>query len=219
MSDTIERLYKFLDPGGLGPYSGYRWPLPTQAGDGAWTPGDWVTVEGPLDPCRVGLHACREADTTLWIAAECYALEYRGERMDAPDKVVVRQARLTRRYTAWDKRAMRLFAADCAERVLPRYEAAYPGDARPRVAIETARRFARGAATGDELAAAGAAAEAAAKSAAWAAAWAATGAAAKSAAEAAAWAAAWAAAGAAAGAAECAWQTDRLAWYLTQEAI
>jgi hypothetical protein len=171
--ETSERLYKFLAPGGLGPYSGHRWPLPTQAGDGAWTPGDWVTVEGPLDPCRVGLHACREADTTLWIAAECYALEYRGERMDAPDKVVVRQARLTRRYTAWDKRAMRLFAADCAERVLPRYEAAYPGDARPRVAIETARRFARGAATADELAAAKSAAWAAwaaAKFAAWAAA-------------------------------------------------
>ena len=159
--ETSERLYKFLAPGGVGPYSGHRWPLPTLAGDGAWTPGAWVRVEGKLDPCRVGLHACREADTPPWIAAECYALEYRGERVDTDGKVVLRQARLTRRYTAWDERAMRLFAADCAERALPLYEAACPGDDRPRAAIETARAFARDEATEAELLAAEAAAGAA----------------------------------------------------------
>ena len=37
----------------------------------------------------------------------------------------------------------RLFAADCAERVLHLYEDKYPGDDRPRKAIEAARMFAR----------------------------------------------------------------------------
>ena len=85
----------------------------------------------------------------------------------------------------------RLFAADCAERVLHLFENKYPNDDRPRKAIEVARNPN---ATDQERPAAGAAAGAAARAAAWpaaeAAAWAAAGAAARAAAEAAAWAAA-----------------------------
>jgi hypothetical protein len=103
----------------------------------------------------------------------------------------------------------RLMAADFAESVLPIFERQYPGDARPRAAIQAARDFALGRIS----AAARAAAEAAAKAAAWAAgrdsAWDAAEAAAWAAAKAAAWAAArdaakaaaWAAAEAAAEAA------------------
>src|SRR3990167_5518641 len=67
-------------------------------------------------------------------------------------------------------REIRLFACDCAERVLPLYELRYPDDKRPRLAIEIARKFASGQATREELAAAGAAAWDA-RVAAWAAAW------------------------------------------------
>jgi hypothetical protein len=115
--------------------------------------------------------------------------------------------------------AIRLFACDCAERVLPIFERSQPGDSRPRHAIETARRFARGEATSEEKDAAGdaawAAAWAAAGDAAGAAAWAAAGDAARAAAGAAAWAAAraaaWAAARAAAGdaAGDAAWDAER----------
>jgi len=76
-----------------------------------------------------------------------------------------------------------LFVCWCAEQALPIFEKHYPNDSRPRVAIETARKFAAGEATREERAAAGDAA-----SAAWAAAWAATGDAARAAARAA-WAA------------------------------
>jgi len=165
-----------------------------------------------------------------------FEAECRGERVDANDKVVVRQARLVRRLK-WDERVARLFACDCAERVLPLFEAEYPEDDRPRRAIETARRYAVGDATCEELAAAGAAAWAApwaaardaagdtawdaAGDAAWAAAWAAAGGAAWAAAWAAArdtvWAAVWAAARAAARVAEQGWQTVRLLWYLDGE--
>ena len=64
--------------------------------------------------------------------------------------------------TAERDRIARLFACDCAESVLHIYEAAYPGDDRPRTAITTARQYAVGDAVNDQLAAAGAAARAAA---------------------------------------------------------
>ncbi len=43
-----------------------------------------------------------------------------------------------------DHRALALWAAACAEHVLHLFEAAQPGDARPRRAIEMARAWARG---------------------------------------------------------------------------
>ena len=92
--------------------------------------------------------------------------------------------------TIWAMRAVdvkdkdiRLFAADCAELVLPIYEKQYPNDDRPRKAIQAARDYANRLINEDELAAASAAASAAAgaawaaratASAAWAAAWAAS---------------------------------------------
>ncbi|EYB67051.1 hypothetical protein DEIPH_ctg052orf0049 [Deinococcus phoenicis] len=81
------------------------------------------------------------------------------------------------------QRVLRLFAADCAEMVLPLYERDYPNDDRPRKAIEAARGHVLGVVTAEELAAA------------WGAAWGAAGAAAGDAA----WDAAWDAARAAAG--------------------
>lgn len=43
-----------------------------------------------------------------------------------------------------DRRVLAAWAADCAERTLPLFEAQAPEDARPREAIEGARAFARG---------------------------------------------------------------------------
>jgi hypothetical protein len=109
----------------------------------------------------------------------------------------------------------RLMAADFAEAVLPIFERERPNDRRPRVAIETARRFARAEVECEELAAARTAAWAAAGAAARAAAWAAAraaaraaaGDAARTAARAAAGDAARTAAGAAAG--DAAWAAAR----------
>ena len=98
------------------------------------------------------------------------------------------------------ERRLRLFAADCAARVLHLYERSGKSDA-PRNAIIAARLHARGEI--DD------AARAAARSAAWAAAWD-DRAAAWAAARDAAWAAAWDAAGDAAWDAEESWQMDRL---------
>ena len=43
-----------------------------------------------------------------------------------------------------DRRAQAARVADCAERVLPYFEEAFPDDDRPRKAIEAARAWARG---------------------------------------------------------------------------
>jgi hypothetical protein len=63
---------------------------------------------------------------------------------------------------------LRLFAADCAEMVLPIFEKDYPDDDRPRKAIQAARDYANGLIDDAAGAAAGAAAWAAAGAAAWA---------------------------------------------------
>ena len=228
-----ERLFKVTDPDGEAWHGGrLDWPLPRNG-----KPGRWVKVDGLLVPCRNGLHLCRAKDLFGWFGPAVWEAEAGRERIVHEDsKVVVRRARLVRRL-CWDDRVARLFAADCAERVLPIFERERPDDDRPRRAIEAAR-FAGGkiddAARDAAWDAAGAAARAAAGDAAWAAraaagdaraaagdaAWAA-GAAAEAAARGAAWAAAgdaaWAAraaAGAAAVAAERGWQTKRLVEYL-----
>ena len=56
-------------------------------------------------------------------------------------------------------RIVKTAALDFAERTLPYYEAKFPGDLRPRTAIDVARRYLRGEATFEELKAAAAAAD------------------------------------------------------------
>ena len=48
-----------------------------------------------------------------------------------------------KKYDRQDQRSLATFAADCAERVLPFFENAYPGDDRPRKAIETCQTWVR----------------------------------------------------------------------------
>jgi hypothetical protein len=244
------RLFKVLHPDGRACHGGTgTWHLPTQAeGGGQWEPGEWTArLTGDLLPCSKGYHLCRAEDLLTWLTSDAYAVFDAEAHPDsevilakahpdsevilAQERVVVRQARLLRRLR-WDARIARLFACDCAERVLKYCD---PDDRRPREAIAAARRYAEGQATQQQLAAAwdaigvapwaaagdaaraaaGATAQAAAGVAAWVAAWAAAGAAARAAAGATAQAAAWDAAWAA----ERGWQTNRLLWYLDGQPV
>jgi hypothetical protein len=147
-----------------------------------------------------------------WVKEDCqiFEAEPKGKVTYDGSKGVCRSARLVKQLK-WDDRIARLFACDCAERVLKFFKGRFPNDKRPRLAIETARKFANGLATKEELAAARAAAWVAAGAAAWVAAWDAARDAAWDAARAAAWVAAWAAARDAAGAAArvAAWDAAR----------
>jgi hypothetical protein len=46
-----------------------------------------------------------------------------------------------KKYDKQDQRSLATWAADCAERVLPFFEKVYPGDNRPRKAIEACREW------------------------------------------------------------------------------
>ena len=220
------RYFKVLSASGGAHHGGIgKWHLPKGKRPGKWMP----PIEGDLVPCENGYHLCRPDDLLVWLGPRIFVSEYRGEMVADDNKIVVREARLLRE-TDWNERSARLFACDCAERVLPIFEKEYPDDKRPREAIRVARLFARGEATAAAWDAARAAAWDAARAAAWAAAWAAAGDAARAAAWAAAGDAAWAAAGdaawaaagaaagdaawAAAGDAEKKWQRRRLMAYL-----
>lgn len=142
---------KFLRADGTAPYSDAKWSLPTSRRAGKWMPRRDVVV------CESGYHATTLATALEWIDATAYLLEYDAEPLDAGNKVVGARARLVKALP-WDDRAARLFAADCAERVLPIFEGSHPTDNRPRLAIRAARDFANGRITAAAREAAGAAA-------------------------------------------------------------
>ena len=207
--------YKVLAADGSACHGGSgKWHLPKGK-----RPGKWMPVIENIAPCERGYHLVTLAQLPQWLGETIWIAEGRGEHLEQLDKHVFSQAQLIRKIDSWDARTARLFACDCAERVLAVYEKEYPDDRRPRHAIEVARSYAHGNATDEELAAAGAAARyagAAARYAARAAGWAAGDAAWDAARDAgwaagdAAWAAAWDA-GWAAGDAERTWQSSRLA--------
>jgi hypothetical protein len=163
-------------------------------------------IKGTTKCCERGYHLVTADQLVNWLGPTIWVAEGRGDTDVQPDKTAFRQARLLSQVTEWNERTARIFACDCAERILHLYEPVYPNDKRPRTAIEVARRFAEGKASEEEMVAVWAAARAAAKDAAWDAArdaaWVAAWVAARDAARAAVWAAAWAA--------ERAWQTQHL---------
>ncbi len=196
-------IYKILEHDGSARMSRGTWFLPKGKRLGKWMP----PIVGDLVACQNGYHLCREGDLLDWLGPAIFEVEYRGEMIEADNKIVVREARLLRKCGGWTEATARLFAADCAERVLPIFEKEHPGDDRPRKAIAAVRAYERG-----EI---DAAARSAARSAAESAAGSAAGSAARSAAWSAAWSAAESAAESAARSAEQKWQQKRLLDYLT----
>ena len=196
-------LYKILGPDGQAIHGGTgTWKLPTGKRPGVWMPKILTPV-----CCSEGYHLVELYSVAEWLQADCtiYLAEGKGSsHTDGSRKTAFQQARLIRRINISDE-DLRLFAADCAEHVLPIFLKVRPNDDRPTKAIEAARQFARGEITDAAWAVAGAAAWDAAGDAAGAAAGDAAGAAARDAAGDAARAAARAAAARADAAGDAAW--------------
>ena len=191
--------YKVLAEDGISPQHGGsgKWFIPKGKRVGKWMPA----IKG-IRPCARGYHFVNIEQLPQWLGPTLYEIEVRGQVIHQADKSVAEQARLVRKVETWNDKTLRLFAADCAERVLGLYEKQYPNDDRPCKAIQAARDFANGLINKDAAYAAANAAYAA-----YAAAYAAA-----NAVDAAA-NAAYAAANAAA-AAEREWQCKRLKYYL-----
>lgn len=128
--------------------------MPCHGGSGQWpSPGVWREIEGDLVPCKNGLHVCTIEQLPYWLdfhTRYIWTVDIDGSVIKTMDKVVVSRARL-REQSRWDNRIARRFLADCAEHVLPIYEDYFPDDARPRLAIEAARRYADGSISRGEL--------------------------------------------------------------------
>ena len=135
------KLYKVLGKGGVSCNGGSgKWFLPKDDKPGKWMP----PIKGKLKPCENGYHLCRFENLLEWINEEIYEAEGRGENIECDNKIVFGEARLLKKLESWNEKKARLFAAECAEHVLPIFEKEYPQDDRPRKAIEAARDFANG---------------------------------------------------------------------------
>jgi hypothetical protein len=101
--------YKYLCDGGIGLFSGFEWPRPS---DGM--PGAWVDAEGAIEPCGNGIHACRPADLPYWLSDELWLVELAGEIVEHDRGLVSRRGRLLERVEAWAPDMAAALALDCA---------------------------------------------------------------------------------------------------------
>lgn len=98
--------YKFLKPGGIAPFTDFRWPLDR-----------WVDADtGFVETCRGGIHACRAEHLPIWMGPELWEIELGGEVVDETRKLVARRGRLTRKIDAWNDELLERFGAYCIAR-------------------------------------------------------------------------------------------------------
>jgi hypothetical protein len=96
--------YKFLRPGAIAPFTGFR-----------WEPGEWVEVDAAA-PCRAGVHACRVDQLPYWLGAELWEVELAGDVLQRERKLVAPRGRLVRRIDAWNDDAADAFRESCVKR-------------------------------------------------------------------------------------------------------
>ena len=100
--------YKFLDPGGIAPFTRFHWPV-----------DEWVEAE-QVDLCRGGIHACRVRDLPIWLGRELWEIELDGEIVEQERKVVASRGRLVRRITDWNDETRAAFGRFCVTRTRER---------------------------------------------------------------------------------------------------
>lgn len=96
--------YKFLAAGGIGPFSGFRWPR-----------GEWVEAGG-VEECRRGVHACRARDLPYWLGQELWEAELDGEIVEHERKLAASRGRLVRRRDEWAPPLADAFVGDLLRR-------------------------------------------------------------------------------------------------------
>jgi hypothetical protein len=99
------KAFKFLLPGRVAPFSGFRWPV-----------GEWVE-SGDEVACTAGIHACEAKHLSFWLLDELWEIELGESIARGRHKLVARSGRLTGRVEAWDMQAGDEFGAACVERV------------------------------------------------------------------------------------------------------
>lgn len=85
--------------------------------------------------------ACPPQPVNFWFGAIFKPLF--DTRLPLEKKLLIHTGSIMKQYAKQEQRLMATWAADCAERVLPLFEQAYPEDDRPRKAIEICRAWVR----------------------------------------------------------------------------
>lgn len=89
--------YKFLQAGGLGPFSGFAWPHA----------GEWVSGR---------ISACRASDLPIWLHEELWVAELDGAVEEGRTKLVATRGRLLRQVPEWTQVTAGEMALACARR-------------------------------------------------------------------------------------------------------
>ncbi len=127
--------FKFLGPNGECWIRWGQWHLPHGRLPAEWMP----VIKELLKPCQNGYHLARKEHLIEWIGPTLFVAEYRGDPVESDFKIVVPEARLSFQVEIWNDDTARLFATDCAERVLQFYDSLFKGDSRPLDSIQAAR--------------------------------------------------------------------------------
>ena len=156
-------LYKWLTPNRTTTYTHVRWPVAER---------QWTSPKAP-ELCESGWHLATLAGLSKHLPttfpAVLWTAEGRGDCDESDDKIACESARILAPVGELTEPQAHALGCDFAEHVLPVWEERYPGDDRPRAAIETKRRWLAGQASDEERRAAADAATAAADAAAYAA--------------------------------------------------
>lgn len=102
--------YKFLSEGAVGLFSRHPWPTPTDD-----APGEWVRVEGEIQPCLNGVHACTPEQLVDWLDDELWEIELDDPTRGAEGELVARAGRLIRRLESWNDECARAFIRHCVD--------------------------------------------------------------------------------------------------------
>jgi hypothetical protein len=121
-------LWKFLRAGLKSAYGQFQWRVNT-----------WHKIDGDLEMCANGFHACENPLQALgYVHGEILArVEVRGDCVTSNDKQAWSEMRIVDA-RKWAKRDSVALAVFSARSVLDVFEKKYPEDKRPRKAIESA---------------------------------------------------------------------------------
>lgn len=95
------------------------------------------SVEGDLEYQENGYLCGDERQILDWLGHSFYAVGHEGDLPELPRAKVARKIRLAKKAAGWTEQVMRHFAVECAQRVLPVFEAASHCQA-PKRALEKA---------------------------------------------------------------------------------
>ncbi len=96
--------YKFLSSGAIGLFSRHAWPTPT-----ADAPGEWVRVDGEIQQCLNGVHACAKERLVEWLDDELWEIELGDPVLEADEELIAPAGRLIRRLERWNDACARAF--------------------------------------------------------------------------------------------------------------